>query len=331
MPSIRDVAPGISIFSFTSVLICHRFTRFSSAGGSSLVMESALYSQVPPIYMLVLLINEGNLTRLRLLERFWGSDFRCLSPRSVYRVGCAIRNLPIPGATFVSAGEAAGQLLYMFEDHLSMFLQDDRLRWLVRTTEDCFIHLLRFPVMIRELEQRYDPLKDVVMIGQSIEINPLISMIHGGSGWVMSRAAAEFYTQHRKYIVGEWKTMRVGDDVMPHFFRKAANLSANQTNHYGFIGSSMNDESFRRMRNNNYTNLAACPSFRRQEEMKRFIMPFGDFVFWHSGRNDMISMTDGYRLARDVPKGLAFAHGPSASALCNASLKPSAETDATWS
>jgi hypothetical protein len=96
-------------------------------------------------------------------------------------------------------------------------------------------------------------------------------------------------------------------------------------------GSPMNDESFRRMRSNNYTNLATCPSFRRQEEMKRFIMPFDDFVFWHSGRNDMIPMTDGYRLARDVPKGLAFAHGPSASTLCNTSLKPSAETDATWS
>jgi hypothetical protein len=318
------------IWGFMSCLRPGRFTNLLLT--SRLILEPLLYGRSIPIYMLVLLINDHNLARIDALERSWGSDFRHLSPRSIYRVG-AKRPFHIPGLSVVSPPSGhphSRDLHFTFADHLHRFLNTTQLRWFVRTTEDCFVNLLRLPLMFSELERRYDPLADVVFLGQSVDINGVISMVHGGSGWLMSRSACEFYAKHEQAIVLSWLATASGDDVMPHAFRRVAALSVNQTNHYGFVGSPLDDSAVERLRAMRFDGIKTCPSWTHQAASNRQIIPLDGVVFWHSGRGDLLPVTNGYRLARDLPKGLALGHVTGAVTLCNMAETPDPGIDATW-
>jgi hypothetical protein len=332
-PGRRGVTTALSVLSTASIFVAFVLALLMSRPSCSVALESAHWSGTPPVYMLVLLVNERNLSRIYLLERVWGSDFRHLSPLSIYRVGVARPRLRIVGATIISphvAMEAAVQLHYTFEHHLGLFLNVTKFRWFVRTTEDCFVHLKRLPGLLKDLESKYDPLRDIVILGQSVEINEHISMVHGGAGWVMSRAACRFYRRRRHEIVRRWNAMAAGDDVMPHFLRHAANLTSNQTNHYSFLGSPFDNPSFERIRAGRFDGLSPCPSWGRQQELKRIIIPVDQNVFWHSGRNDMLVVMDGYRISRYIRRGLAFAHVPDAVTLCDMRLAPNDASDALW-
>jgi hypothetical protein len=79
-----------------------------------------------------------------------------------------------------------------------------------------------------------------------------------------------------------------------------------------------------------FPGIKACPTAARQRQTKRFIMPIEPIAFWHSGRRGLFPMTDGYRIARDLPPGLAVAHIFGAGTLCNTTMTPTGEEDLTW-
>jgi hypothetical protein len=53
-------------------------------------------------------------------------------------------------------------------------------------------------------------------------------------------------------------------------------------------------------------------------------------VFWHSRRNDLTVLIDGYRLAAHMPPGLAFVKISWFVHMCNASAKSTRESNAEW-
>lgn len=66
----------------------------------SVALEPELYDNFS-VYMLVCLVNYGNQSRIQILERVWGSDFRNISTLSRYEVGCD-KPLNVPGSTVLS-------------------------------------------------------------------------------------------------------------------------------------------------------------------------------------------------------------------------------------
>jgi hypothetical protein len=296
---------------------------FAPVPATSVAVERALYKDVS-VYMLVLLQNPKNLSRILHLDRVWGSDFRHLARRSLYRVAASEGSLPVPGIAFPSRRHQNSdmRLLIYFEDHLRHFLKATRFRWYIRTTEDCFVNLKRLPPMIAELERRHNPLRDIVIAGQAVDINEFVSMVHGGAGWIMSRAACKFYMAHHKAIRRVSAQNDQADDLIPQAFMRVAKLATEEVNHFGFLGSPLDDKTVGRFRKLNFSGIGPCPSLEVQRWRRRFLVPVDPIVLWHSGRKDMFPMMEGYQIARELPPGLVLRHIHMAVTLCNGSLPP---------
>jgi hypothetical protein len=294
-------------------------------------LEPDLYRNLS-LYMLVLLINPGNVSRMAVARAAWHNDFKALAPRSVFRVGMEAlpSETPLPDAALVSPTRPyipGHKLLFIFNDHLQEFLRSTNLPWFVRTTEDVLVHLKRLPLLIRELEKRFNPRTDYVMQGQAVDIAAGTTFIHGGSGWIMSRACAEFYVARLAEINKTFIEKPFGDDMMPDFFKHMINLSTEQMTHGGFVGSPLEDKARNRLKVGDYQGLPICPSLALQKQRLRMTMYLNETVFWHAGSNDLAVITDGYRMMAEAPPWIGFGHIFGGVTLCRADVPLTAETD----
>jgi hypothetical protein len=284
------------------------------------------------MYMLVLIINMDNLSRIRNLENVWGRDFRRLSPSSFYTVGTSRRvsDLPIHIVSSRRAGQVIQELLYTFEDHLTYFLTNTTFKWFIRTTEDAFVHLKRLPQMLRDLEQQFDPLKDFVFKGQSVSLDTTVIFVHGGSGWIMSRAACEFYQANMAEINRIFFAEPWGDDLMPSALLQITKGKWEELDHIGWIGSPMDDQSSARVKIGNYSGLPICPTWKFQVEKQRLGRYFKDLVVWHSGRNDIVTVMHGYQAAAQAPPAVFLGHIFGAVTLCEFNAELAEQWDSYW-
>jgi hypothetical protein len=191
---------------------------------------------------------------------------------------------------------------------------------MIRTTEDVFVHLKRLPVAIREAERKYDPLTQKVMLGQSIDLGGSM-FIHGGSGWLMSRACAEFYVSRISEITDLFLNTRHGDDTMPDIFKQMLNQTTEQMDHPGFLGSPLDVIGQERLRAWNFSDLPICPSLELQLEKKRRTAPLKDLVIWHAGTKDLIVIEQGYRVLDATPPWVRLGHVPFGVTLCRADVQ----------
>jgi hypothetical protein len=296
-----------------------------------LELEPDLYRNMS-IYMLVLLINPNNPSRMAVARAAWHRDFKALSPKSIFRVG--MESLPssstFPDAPLVSPKRPyipEHKLLFIFHDHLQEFLHSTNMSWFVRTTEDVLVHLKRLPLMIRDLEKRFNPRTDYVMQGQAVDISPGVTFIHGGSGWIMSRACAEFYVARLAEINKTFIVQPHGDDMMPNFFKEMINLSTEQMFHGGFVGSPLEEKARVRLKKGDYNGLPICPSLEFQKERLRMSMYLNETVFWHAGSGDLAVVSNGYRMMAEAPPWLGFGHIFGGITLCRADVPLSSATD----
>jgi hypothetical protein len=286
------------------------------------------------LYMVVLLQNPRNLTRISVARTAWHNDFKLLFPSSFLLVGT--ERLPdgteIPDAPLISPERpyiARDQkLLFVFHDHLHEFLSQTKLRWILRTTEDVFVHLQRLSLLIRELEDRFDPLKDIVIQGQAVDVDPGLTFIHGGAGWIMSRACAEFYAAHIAEINRTFFDRFSADDMMPGFFKTMINFTTVQMTNDRFVGSPADLQTQERFHNNNYTDLSVCPSLALQIRSARMTMYLNRTTIWHAGTKDLVVVTDGYRLLSEAPLWAGLGHIDEGVTLCRADVPLVPETDA---
>jgi hypothetical protein len=284
--------------------------------------------------MLVLLINRDNLTRISLARTAWHHDFKSLFPNSIFRVGTEnLTSSSIPDTPLISPTRPfipEHKLLFIFHDHLQAFLSETKFRWFIRTTEDVLVHLKRLPLFIRDLESKYNPLRDNVLLGQAVDISPEVTFIHGGSGWIMSRACAEFYVERLAEINRTFISQQHGDDLMPNFFKHMVNLTTEQMTSMAFVGSPMDGKARKRLEIGDYTNLKVCPSLEFQKRALRMTMYLNQTVFWHSGTNDMMTVTDGYRLLTTVPEWLGLGHVYGGVTLCRGDIGSDSANDGSW-
>lgn len=294
--------------------------------------EPDLYGNFTPVYITGLLINIGNLSRISDMIKYWGNDFKMLSPNSKFTIGTTGHVQNLPDATIATQPRQVGgvqQYHYVFEDHLQYFLNHTNLRWFIRTTEDSFTHLKRLPQFIADLEAKYNPLKDVVMEGQSVELSATM-FIHGGAGWVMSRAAAKYYFDNRDAIHDGWLGCGHGDDVMPFYFMSKLGWDVERMRNDAFIGSPVIPYAREWMIRNDYSKIIECPSVAHQKAMKRPIMPLNKTVFWHSSAQVLWTLTDGYRILEEAGN-LAMGHVDGGVIPCRPTgLQEFAQVDTQW-
>jgi hypothetical protein len=97
------------------------------------------------------------------------------------------------------------------------------------------------------------------MGGHAIPFGPYHCIIHGGSGWIMSRAAAQLYYVQQAEIDLWFRNLTLGDDSMPTYFRTIAGWPFEKLLIPGFIGPPVTHESHARLREANYSGLLPCP------------------------------------------------------------------------
>jgi hypothetical protein len=199
-------------------------------------------------------------------------------------------------------------LLLAFEDHLENFLANTTLPWFIRTTEDCFVHLKRLPVMIKSLESEFNPRTDYVFKGHSVDLGGESLFVHGGSGWIMSRAACQYYHDQRAEIDRRFFAEPFGDDLMPKILCELRHTQWLEMDHDAWIGSPMDDDSSTRIQKGNYDGLTGCPDLESQKRRSRPGRFIRDLVFWHSGRNDIVTVIAGYKATVEAGDDIMLAH-----------------------
>jgi hypothetical protein len=292
---------------------------------SHLEFEPDLYHNFS-IYLVNLVVNPSNLTRVYTSHQVWGSDFARLSPLSVYAIGTHTTLLNI-STTVISPSP---DLLVLFSDHLDYFVANTTLRWFIRTTEDAFVHLKRLPQMIRELETLFDPLTDFVFKGQPIPLSEQMLYVQGGSGWIMSRFACEFYRDHRKSIDETYVAMGIGDDVMPTILCGLRHIKWTEMESDKWSGITLSDEANQRLVDSDYSNLPICPTTKFQQNDGRPGRALKDLVVWHSGRPEMMTVVAGYRVTAEAPSDVMLIHAHAAMTMCRSDPAQAEDWNEWW-
>jgi hypothetical protein len=74
---------------------------------------------------------------------------------------------------------------------LRFFVKETDSRWLFRGTDDTVINFRELEYLLADLESRHDPLQDFVFLGNCLAANRTHAYPQGGSGYLLSRHAAE--------------------------------------------------------------------------------------------------------------------------------------------
>lgn len=179
------------------------------------------------------------------------------------------------------------------------FYQNTTFKWYLRTTYDCFIHLPNLYSFIHKLNSQYNPMKDIVFKGDHIG-----DFIHGGPGWIMSRAAVYEYLKMEDEMKIEYNKSWHGDDVNIMLFPKKLNLTFQDVYVPEFAGWPVKDSSYSSLiqSNFNYSNISTICQRKFQPTKVNSI------VIWHNGRAYDYVNTIGKKIIDEAPDfvGLHF-------------------------
>jgi hypothetical protein len=83
------------------------------------------------------------------------------------------------------------------------FVSESSARWLFRGNDDTFINFRELPTYINDLERAHDPVTEVVIRGNCVAA-PWVRyrFVHGGSGFLFSRAAVESLLPMAEQLMG---------------------------------------------------------------------------------------------------------------------------------
>jgi hypothetical protein len=166
---------------------------------------------------------------------------------------------------------------------LRFFLLHTHHRWFWRGTDDAIINFAKLPNFVEFLDRTYNPLTETVILGNCIG-KDRESFLQGGSGWVLSRRAAERVEALRWAWVPR---IDHADDVRFTRVLDRLNVSlANATSPF-FLG---HDLYF-----NGETIAGDCPGLAtiKNPPCAPFLVPLQDVVFFHEqlGSSLDVSMT----------------------------------------
>jgi hypothetical protein len=113
-----------------------------------------------------------------------------------------------------------------YRDYVSAhyFLENTSLVWYIRTTYDVYIRLPHYVKALNYLNHKYDPLKAIVFKGEMMGRGGDPNFIHGGPGWIMSRAAVERYISMEGSLSGRYANFIGGDDQFIVEFMRSMEL-----------------------------------------------------------------------------------------------------------
>ena len=179
------------------------------------------------------------------------------------------------------------------------FLEDEYAMWFLRTTYDVYISWKNLWRLFSELDSKYDAAKDKVFVGQVIAG---MRYIHGGPGWIMSRAAVEEYVRDETRLTVIYNKKRVGDDVNIVQFVKRLNLTAADVHTSQFVGPPLHGELWPSLieQNFNFSSVGKCPEKTNKFELARV----NRIALLHNGHKMNYVAAYGKQLIETAPPNL---------------------------
>lgn len=254
------------------------------------------------------IVNTPDWVRTELLYETWGKDFVKRFPDSQFRFLTTNANDKFGNLQIISTTPEFGyrSMYYLFTDAVKFYLEQTSLPWILRTTEDCFVNVALLEKFINELNSKYDPFRDIVIKGEVVRIGEGRMYLHGGSGWIFSRRAAELWLKSIDTIDDLYTTHPSwGDDVFLDHFRELVNLTNEEIDTPEFIGQPLNLGDLKKLdeflTNSSFEFSQCIPSSILNGTL---IRPIKSAVFWHSGRTDNFQMHYGKKIQEKVPPNL---------------------------
>ena len=302
-------------------LILFRYSSFINPPSNTFFINEYYPRYIKiPIYMQVLVINDKKLSRIKIMDQSWGSYFRIHWPTSIFQISniqpvSGFENLTLVTTKPKNLTSSLQIYLLYFYDALESFVQTN-LRWMIRTTEDCFVNIFKLNEFINDLEKHYNPLKDPIMKGQICNLFDVYYFIHGGSGWILSKAAAKKWINYKDEILKEFfKHDLCGDDFMTEFFMKKLNIHYSFFHSDYFLGTPLNNEELYIMKNNLYSKLPSC-TIENNPMVNRKLRKMKNIIFWHVSNRDLTPMLKGYQIFSEMPNFVYFQLLENKSGLC---------------
>jgi hypothetical protein len=185
------------------------------------VASSTLSISDPTRVYMAVICGRYDCSRGRDAYYSWGRSFRESWPGSTLRFFMADsvaffagfgQTVPVrPGWDF---GIPARHCFWLDLASAHHFLENTSLMWYIRTTYDTYVHLPNLGDLMDDLNARYLPVFDIVMKGEALSIGKTLEFVHGGPGWIMSRAAAAKFVAHEHAMIEMHTNLSVGDDVI---------------------------------------------------------------------------------------------------------------------
>ena len=264
-----------------------------------------------PIYINVLVVSIKNRTRIDTNYKSWGRFIKFTNTNSVYKLSSVMMFRPYYSITNIygvnqirSDDPKFGYLLIEgFQKGLEDFLHNTNLPWYLRTTDDVFVYYPNLANLLNLLEKKYDPYRDYVLKGNYV--NPP-GFMHGGSGWLLSRKAAQkIYTEMLKqYIINKDRS----DDVVVATYFNTLPIPKQQWDSKAFVGTMLSDESQDRFLNYNFTNLPEC----RGKNNFRVV----DVAVWHAQSRILYPLLYGNEYMKILPNNVYFCQKGNSLILC---------------
>ncbi|EAY21149.1 hypothetical protein TVAG_283190 [Trichomonas vaginalis G3] len=267
----------------------------------------------------ILVVTPGNISRVIHTYQYWGLDFISSYPDSQLLIISSKDLTNYTSRSFLFHTDPNlredQNFAFGFIESLAYFVKNTTLRWYFRTTEDSLINVPKFQDFIDELESKYNPLTDIVILGQLCRIDEDFAFIHGGSGWIMSRYAAEMYEKNKEQIERIYFESIGGDDTITDSIRRVFNLTDEEMHSTSVLGVRLDDFSIRALRSNNFTGIDVCPSMTTISTDRP--IQLNKLIIWHSGREDTLPVVSGYDILNRVSDDIYVYYKPHWASVCS--------------
>lgn len=158
------------------------------------------------------------------------------------------------------------------------FLFNSTAEWIFRPTDDVYLSPINFPDKINEQLSKYDPKHEFLILGDCQKNSKGMPSIHGGSGVIISRYAAEVIYKTRNDLLrmgyNEWE-----DEIFPQYAMKATKKFVCSLDN--IAGHSFPKEQLEFLQNKSSNKLPKCNLLSNDTGWTPKIQPLNDLAIFH--------------------------------------------------